>query len=77
MMAKNKNAKLGDHLTPREVQVLACVAKGLSNKRAGAELGISDGAVKFHMINAMAKLGAENRAHAAVKFVLGEYVHGD
>jgi len=51
-------------LTPREREVLALVAEGLSNKAIAAELGISDQTVKFHLASITAKLGAANRTEA-------------
>jgi two-component system, NarL family, nitrate/nitrite response regulator NarL len=36
-------------LTPRETEVLAAIAEGLSNKAAARRLGISQHTVKFHV----------------------------
>ena len=43
--------------SPRERQVIECVARGLSAKQTGRELGISDNTVRCHRHNAMQKLG--------------------
>jgi len=51
-------------LTPRELQVLALVADGLSNREVGAALGVSDETVKFHLGSVFGKLGASNRTDA-------------
>ncbi len=51
-------------LTPREVEVLGLLAEGLANKQIGAELGISDHTVKFHVASIYAKLEAANRIEA-------------
>lgn len=51
-------------LTPREFQVLALVADGLSNKAIAASLGVSDETVKFHLGSVFGKLGASNRTDA-------------
>jgi DNA-binding NarL/FixJ family response regulator len=51
-------------LTPREAEVLGLLAEGLANKQIGAELGISDHTVKFHVASIYAKLGAGNRIEA-------------
>jgi DNA-binding NarL/FixJ family response regulator len=53
-----------DLLTDREVQVLARVAAGSSNKIAADQLAISEETVKTHMRNILAKLGASDRTHA-------------
>ena len=51
-------------LTPRETEVLALVAEGLSNKAIADELGISDQTVKFHISSIAGKLGATSRTDA-------------
>lgn len=53
-------------LTPREHQVLAAVAQGLTNKQIAARLGISDRTVQFHLGNVLTKLGVASRTEAAV-----------
>jgi DNA-binding NarL/FixJ family response regulator len=56
-------------LTPREIEVLECVAEGLSNKAVAARLGISDQTVKFHLTSISGKLGALNRTDAVRRAV--------
>ena len=51
-------------LTPREVEVLGLVAKGLGNKEVGDVLGTAPGTVKAHVQSILAKLGAKDRTHA-------------
>ena len=51
-------------LTPREVEVLSFVAKGLANKDIAAELGTAAGTIKMHVQNILAKLGAADRTQA-------------
>lgn len=51
-------------LTPREVEVLSYVAKGLANKEIAHKLGTASGTVKMHVQNILAKLGASDRTHA-------------
>jgi DNA-binding NarL/FixJ family response regulator len=51
-------------LTPRELQVLAGIARGLPNKTIAAELGISQHTVKFHVGSIFAKLGVNSRSEA-------------
>jgi DNA-binding NarL/FixJ family response regulator len=51
-------------LTARELQVVAGLADGLSNKAIAARLGISDETVKFHLSGIFGKLQASNRTDA-------------
>jgi DNA-binding NarL/FixJ family response regulator len=51
-------------LTPREVEVLSLVARGLGNKEVGDFLGTAPGTVKAHVQNILSKLGAKDRTHA-------------
>ena len=51
-------------LTPREVEVLALVGEGHSNKAAARRLGISQHTVKFHLEAVFVKLGVRTRAEA-------------
>jgi signal transduction histidine kinase/DNA-binding CsgD family transcriptional regulator len=55
-----------ESLTPREREVLAGVAAGLTNKQIAARLGISDRTVQFHLGNVLGKLGVASRTEAAV-----------
>jgi DNA-binding CsgD family transcriptional regulator len=54
-------------LTPREVEVLAAIGNGLSNKAVARQLGISQHTVKFHVESLLRKLGAASRAEAVHK----------
>lgn len=51
-----------DQLTPREREVLECIALGASNKEAGRQLGISPRTIEVHRARIMEKLGARNTA---------------
>ena len=50
-----------DVLTPTEWRVVHAVQHGLSNREIAARRGISADAVKYHVANAVAKLGVVNR----------------
>jgi DNA-binding NarL/FixJ family response regulator len=56
-------ARLG--LTPREVEVLALVAAGRSNRQIAQALFISPKTVGVHVFNILAKLGVAGRVEAA------------
>src|SRR5262249_49193350 len=51
-----------DTLTPREQEVLACVAGGLMNKQIAGEIGITENTVKVHRGNVTKKMGARSVA---------------
>jgi DNA-binding NarL/FixJ family response regulator len=53
-----------DALSTRELEVLALVAAGNSNKLIGVRLSISEDTVKAHLKSILAKLGANDRTHA-------------
>ena len=56
-------------LTPRETEILALLAEGLSNKGIARNLGISDGTVKLHVKAILRKLEVHSRVEAAVMAV--------
>ena len=51
-------------LTDRELQVLALVAGGASNRQAAAKLFISEASIKTHLLHIYDKLGVRDRAAA-------------
>jgi NarL family two-component system response regulator LiaR len=53
-------------LTKRELEVLALIGQGRSNKRIALELGISEKTVKAHVGHLLAKLGVADRTQAAL-----------
>jgi DNA-binding NarL/FixJ family response regulator len=65
-IAMRMGERLLDELSPRELEVLQLVAKGLSNKEIGSALNIVEGTVKIHVTNILAKLGVLDRTQAIV-----------
>jgi len=53
------------HLTPREVEVLAYVLRGLGNKEIATELGLAEQSVKDHVSALLQKFAVPNRAALA------------
>jgi non-specific serine/threonine protein kinase len=56
-----------DPLTPREREVAALVARGLSNRQIAAELVISERTAANHVAHILDKLGLPSRAHLAAR----------
>lgn len=54
-------------LTPREHEVLEQVARGLTNRAIGLQLGISNRTVQGHLANIYAKLQVNSRTEAVTK----------
>jgi DNA-binding NarL/FixJ family response regulator len=72
-MLLNTEPLLGDQLstsndlTPRELEVLAAMADGVTNKAIARRLGISFHTVKFHVAAILEKLDADTRTEAVMK----------
>lgn len=54
-----------NRLTPRQREVLRCVAQGLSNKNIAQALGMSESTVRVHVAAILRVLNVENRTQAA------------
>lgn len=54
-------------LTPRELEVLAAMADGASNKAIARRLGISFHTAKFHVAGILAKLRVDSRTEAVIR----------
>jgi DNA-binding CsgD family transcriptional regulator len=51
-------------ITPRELEILALIAQGLSNREIATRLFVSENTVKTHCSRAFDKLGARRRTQA-------------
>lgn len=55
-----------DTLSPREREILECIAQGASNKEIARTLAIAEPTVKIHVQHILRKLGLSSRVQAAV-----------
>ncbi|MCA1942573.1 MAG: response regulator transcription factor [Yonghaparkia sp.] len=55
-----------DALTPRETEILALIAEGLSNREIGGRLFLAEKTVKNYVSGILSKLGMQRRTQAAV-----------
>jgi len=55
-----------DALTPAEVRVLRLIAEGNANKEIAVQLSVTEDTVKGQVRSILLKLGAKDRAHAAI-----------
>ena len=60
-------------LTPREQEVFAAVAKGLTNRQTGELLGISHRTVEVYRAKLMRKLEVESVAQLVALYVLKDF----
>lgn len=67
-LMQSEGRKREDHqlLTPRELEVVRMVARGLRNRAIAEQLFISEGTVKIHLHNIYQKLGIDGRLELAV-----------
>ncbi|MCA9939196.1 MAG: response regulator transcription factor [Anaerolineales bacterium] len=64
MRGVQEEVDMAETLTPREMEVLQLLARGLQNKEIAAALVISERTVKFHVSSILGKLDAGNRTEA-------------
>ena len=76
-LTKGQDDYLYEHLTDREHEVLALVAKGFTNKAIGVQLSISDRTVQGHLAHIFSKLQAGSRTEAVMKAVSLGWIQTD
>lgn len=76
-LTKGQDDYLYEHLTDREHEVLALVAKGFTNKAIGVQLSISDRTVQGHLAHVFSKLQAGSRTEAVMKAVSLGWINAD
>lgn len=70
----NETAANKKRLTPRQIEVVRAIARGLSNKMIAYELGLTEGTVKVHVTVILKVLGVTNRVAAVMEAVKQGYV---
>jgi LuxR family transcriptional regulator, regulator of acetate metabolism len=66
--AAPRDADAADPLTPREAEVIALMARGLTNLAIAKTLVVREGTVKYHVKNILRKLGASSRSDAVARY---------
>ncbi len=64
-----ESSDMPEALTPRETEVIRLMAGGYSNKEISAALSKSEGTIKNHVSNILAKLGVRDRTRAVLKAI--------
>lgn len=67
LLEQESNSGVDFNLTPRELEVLSSLAKGLSYEETSAQLFISKNTIKSHLRNIYGKLSVDNRLQAVNK----------
>lgn len=62
-------APAGPTLSAREIEVLRCVAEGLTNGQIARRMLISEATVKTHLVRAFEKLGVGDRTSAVMRAI--------
>ena len=58
---EDRHRKLATLLTPREIEIVRLVRRGLANRQIADELCVAEGTVKAHLHNIYEKLGMDSR----------------
>jgi len=66
LIKDGNNELVGEQLTVRENEVVACIVVGLMNKQISEKLEIAERTVEFHVSNIIRKLGVKSRVDIAV-----------
>jgi PAS domain S-box-containing protein len=66
---RGRHDDLARLLSPRQVEILALVAEGLSNAEIAARLYLTESTVKWHVRKILRALGVANRAQAVARYL--------
>jgi DNA-binding NarL/FixJ family response regulator len=65
-LLRARGSRVSAGLTPREIEVLSLVRRGLANKQIARSLDISERTVKAHLTSAFQRIGVVDRVQAAL-----------
>ncbi|HEY3755636.1 MAG TPA: response regulator transcription factor [Opitutaceae bacterium] len=74
-VARRLAARIASQLSPREVEVLALVGQGMSNKEIGTKLFVTESTVKVHVANIFSKLQVADRTQAVLTGIKRSIIH--
>jgi two-component system nitrate/nitrite response regulator NarL len=60
-------------LTPRQIEIVEYLKRGLTNKQIGKKLGITEGTVKIHLFHVYERLQVSTRTELA--WILSNVIH--
>jgi DNA-binding NarL/FixJ family response regulator len=66
IIAARKERQQARDLSPREMEVLILLGRGMANKQIAQRLGISEKTVKAHLVNVFQRIGVHDRTQAAL-----------
>ncbi len=66
---RSRDADLNKLLSPRQLEILALVAEGLSNAEIASRLYLTESTVKWHVRKILRALGVANRAQAVARYL--------
>ncbi len=72
LQAKNKFDYEAYDISPKELQVIALVAEGMSNREIAEEIFLSEGTVRNYISNILEKLDLRDRTQLAVYYLTGK-----
>lgn len=72
--ADNSNETPQKSLTERQIEIVKCIAEGLSNKQIAYKLNLTEGTVKVHITIILKVLNVKNRTSAVIEAAKRGYI---
>ena len=61
-------------MTPRQKEAVVGAARGMTNKKIGQEMGVTEHTIKNFLTEAYYRSGTENRAHLIAKAIVERWI---